>query len=82
MTNNKRHTKKSKLNNWFDISVLTSKEKMGNSLPYILFLGVLCMVYIWNIHFAEKTIRAIDKTNKSLKEFRWEICYRQVKFDA
>jgi len=64
--------KKNRSNNRFDISEWLDNDRLSNNLPFLLFLSVLCVVYIWNIHFAEKTIRQIDKTNKELREHRWE----------
>lgn len=43
-----------------------------NNLLYILFLFVLCMVYIFNNHLALKLVREINLKAKELKELRWE----------
>jgi len=47
---------------------LVSTEKATSALPFVLFLAMLGMVYIWNMHQAENNIRDIDKLGKEVKE--------------
>ena len=47
-------------------------EKATGALPFILFLVMLGMIYIWNMHLAEKTTRGIEKTQKEVKELTWD----------
>src|SRR5581483_1801060 len=47
-------------------------EKATGALPFILFLVFLGMLYIGNMHLAEKTVRDIDKTQKEVKELSWD----------
>jgi hypothetical protein len=47
-------------------------EKATSALPFTLFLVLLGMIYIWNMHLAEKTTRDIDKTQKEVKELSWD----------
>ena len=56
-----------------------SKEAATEMLPFLLFLCLLCMLYIGNSHIAMKNIRAIDKLNKEVKELSWE--YKSLKAD-
>jgi hypothetical protein len=49
-----------------------SSEKATNALPFVLFLAFLGMVYIGNMHLAEKTIRDIDDLTKEVKERGWD----------
>ncbi|MDB5021687.1 MAG: hypothetical protein JWQ28_2814, partial [Pedobacter sp.] len=49
-----------------------SKEAATEMLPFLLFLSLLCMLYIANSHMAMKNIRNIDKLNKEVKELSWE----------
>ncbi len=49
------------------------------ALPFILFLGLLGMIYIGNRHLAEKNIRDIDKINKEVQELSWD--YKVTKAD-
>jgi hypothetical protein len=54
-------------------------EKATGALPFMLFLVLLGMIYIWNMHLAEKTTRDIDKTQKEVKELSWD--YKTTKAD-
>lgn len=56
-----------------------SKEAATEMLPFLIFLSVLCMLYIANSHMAVKNIRNIDKLNKEVKELSWE--YKSLKAD-
>ena len=38
----------------------------------MLFLAFLGMIYIGNMHLAEKSIRDIDKMGKEVKELTWD----------
>jgi hypothetical protein len=42
------------------------------NVPYFLFLSVLAVIYIYNGHYADKTIRDINKVSKDLKEMQYE----------
>jgi hypothetical protein len=58
---------------------VVTKEAATDMLPFLLFLSVLCMLYIANSHMAVKNIRSIDKLNKEVKELSWE--YKSLKAD-
>jgi hypothetical protein len=58
---------------------VVSKEYATQMLPYIIFLAMLCMLYIANSHMAIKNIRKIDQLNKEVKELSWE--YKSLKAD-
>ncbi|MDR3714996.1 MAG: FtsL-like putative cell division protein [Puia sp.] len=42
------------------------------NISFFLFLAGLGVVYIYNGHYAEKTIRDIGKTSRELKEMQYE----------
>ena len=44
-------------------------------MPFFLFLAVLAIVYIANGHYADNTVRNINKVNRELKEFQYEYNY-------
>jgi hypothetical protein len=69
---------KNMLTNFFVDGVL-SKEAATSMLPFILFLALLCMVYIGNKHLAEKNVRSIDKLTREVKELSWD--YKTFKAD-
>ncbi|HTI60985.1 FtsL-like putative cell division protein [Mucilaginibacter sp.] len=54
-------------------------EKATDALPFLLFLTLLGMIYIGNMHMAEKSIRDIEKTQKEVKELSWD--YKTSKAD-
>ena len=56
-----------------------NSEKATDALPFVLFLVLLGMIYIGNMHLAEKNIRNIDKLNKEVKELTWD--YKTTKAD-
>lgn len=58
---------------------VVSKESATQMMPFLIFLAMLAMVYIANRHFAEKTIRGIDKLNKEVKELSWD--FKTLKAD-
>jgi cell division protein FtsL len=47
------------------------------NIPFFLFLSLLAVVYIYNGHYAEKTIKNINRTARELKELQYE--YKTVK---
>jgi hypothetical protein len=49
-------------------------------LPFFLFLTALAVVYIYNGHLADKTIRKIIRSENELKDLQNE--YKSVKGDA
>lgn len=44
---------------------------------YFLFLAVLAVIYIYNAHYAENTIKDINRSARELKELQYE--YKTVK---
>ncbi|HEX4877964.1 MAG TPA: FtsL-like putative cell division protein [Chitinophagaceae bacterium] len=47
-------------------------QSIVKQVPFFLFLAVLAVVYIYNGHYADKTIRQINKTAKEVKELKYE----------
>ncbi len=50
------------------------------NVPFFLFLAVLAVVYIYNGHYADKTIRNINKVSNQLKELQYE--YKTLKSEV
>lgn len=42
------------------------------NFPFFLFLSFLAVVYIYNGHYADKTVRNINTVNKELDELNYE----------
>lgn len=41
-------------------------------VPFIAFVGLLAILYIANRHYAENTIRQIDRLSREVKEMSWD----------
>ena len=50
------------------------------NVPYFLFLSVLAVIYIYNGHYADKTIRNINNVSRELKELQYE--YKTLKSEV
>lgn len=50
------------------------------NVPFFLFLSLLAVIYIYNGHHADKTVRNINKVGKQLKELQYE--YKTLKSDV
>jgi hypothetical protein len=50
------------------------------NIPFFLFLSVLAVVYIYNGHYSDNTIKDINKTSKELKELQYE--YKSLKSEV
>ena len=50
------------------------------NIPFFLFLAGLAVIYIYNGHYADKTIRSINKVSKELKELHYE--YKTLKSEV
>ncbi|HEX6333093.1 MAG TPA: FtsL-like putative cell division protein [Flavisolibacter sp.] len=55
-------------------------QAIVRQVPFFLFLAMMAVVYIYNGHYADKTIRDINKTSRQLKELQYE--YKSVKGEA
>lgn len=47
-------------------------QSVVKQVPFFLFLALLAVVYIYNGHYADKTIRNINRTAKDVKELKYE----------
>lgn len=52
-------------------------QSIVQQVPFFLFLALLAVCYIYNGHYANKTIRFINKTEKEVKELQY--VYKTVK---
>jgi cell division protein FtsB len=50
------------------------------NIPFFLFLAVLAIIYIYNGHYADNTVRSINKVNRELKELQYE--YKTLKSEV
>ncbi len=47
-------------------------QSIVKQVPFFLFLAVLAVLYIFNGHYADKTIRKINNITKEVKELKYE----------
>lgn len=59
---------------------LLNYQSIVRQVPFFLFLAVLAVFYIYNGHYADKTIRNINRTAKEVKELQYE--YKTVKSEV
>ena len=59
---------------------MLSYQWIVKNIPFFLFLAVLAVVYIYNGHYADKTIRNINKVSRELKELQFE--YKTLKSEV
>ncbi len=59
---------------------LFNHQWVVRNIPYFLFLSVLAVLYIYNGHFSDSTIKSINKTSKELKEAQYE--YKSLKSEV
>jgi hypothetical protein len=55
-------------------------QSIVRQVPFFLFLAMLAVTYIYNGHFADKTIRSINRTAKEVKELQYE--YKTIKSEV
>jgi len=55
-------------------------QSIVKQIPFFLFLALLATIYIYNGHYADKTIRNINRTAKEVKELQHE--YKTVKSEV
>jgi hypothetical protein len=59
---------------------LLNYKAIVRQIPFFLFLAMLAVIYIYNGHVADKTIREINRNGNELKELQYE--YKSVKGDV
>ena len=59
---------------------LLNYSSIVKQVPFFLFLALLAVIYIYNGHNADKTIRNINRIAKDVKELQYE--YKTVKGDV
>lgn len=65
---------------WLDWKRWLNYQSLVRQVPFFLFLAALAVIYIYNGHYADKTIRNINRTAKEVKELQWE--YKTVKSEV
>jgi hypothetical protein len=52
--------------------LLLDYQWIVKNIPFFLFLSLLTVLYIYNGHFAEKTIKDINRSSRELRELKYE----------
>lgn len=65
---------------WFNWKRWLNYQWIVKNIPYFLFLAVLAILYIYNGHYSDNTIKNINKTSFELKELQFE--YKTVKSEV
>src|ERR1700682_1091388 len=55
-------------------------QSIVKQVPFFLFLTLLAVVYIYNGHYTDNTIRNINRTAREVKELQYE--YKTVKSEV
>src|ERR1700730_3376772 len=63
-----------------DWKKIFSYQWIVKNVPFFLFLSVLALIYIYNGHFADKTVRNINKVSNEVKELQYE--YKTLKSEV
>lgn len=61
-----------KKGSWMEIVDRISYKGIVKNMPYLMFLTVLCILYITNNNRAISLTRSINEKTKELKELRWK----------
>jgi hypothetical protein len=56
----------------FELKKWISYQWVVKNVPFFLYLSLLAIIYIANGHYADNTIRKINKTTRLLKEQEYE----------
>ncbi len=59
---------------------LLNYQWIVKNIPYFLFLSLLAVVYIYNGHYSDNTVKDINKTSRELKELQYE--YKSLKSEV
>jgi hypothetical protein len=59
---------------------LLNYQWIVKNIPYFLFLSLLAVIYIYNGHYSDNTVKDINRTSKELKELQYE--YKSLKSEV
>lgn len=59
---------------------LLSYQWIVKNFPFFLFLSFLAVIYIYNGHYADKTVRNISRVSKEIDELNYE--YKTLKSEV
>lgn len=59
-----------------------SVRRVDDYLRFILFVSFIGMVYIWNVHYAEKQVRERDKLKTEVKSLKAEYIMKKAELSS
>jgi hypothetical protein len=59
---------------------LFNYNSIVKNIPFLFFLSIIAILYIYNGHYADKLIRKIGATEKNVKELEYE--YKTLKSEV
>ena len=59
---------------------LLNYQWIVKNIPYFLFISLLAVIYIYNGHYSDNTVKDINKTSRELKELQYE--YKSLKSEV
>src|SRR5687768_8420603 len=68
----KSRKKKKSLYDKLDLTRFIGHETVIQHVPFVLFIALLALLYIWNNHHAVKSVKTINKNEKEIKQLKWE----------
>lgn len=69
-----------KVKNNTEKKVLFNYHSIVNNIPFILFLSLLAIVYIFNGHYSDKLVMKTTAVEKNVKELEFE--YKTIKSEV
>ena len=63
-----------------DWKKLLNYQSVVKQVPFFLFLALLAVIYIYNGHLADKSVRKIGRTTREVRELQHE--YKTVKSEV
>lgn len=64
----------------FELRKYINYANIVKNIPFILFLSVLAIAYIYNGHYSDKLTRKIGETEKNVRELEYE--YKTIKSEV
>jgi hypothetical protein len=67
-------------NDRIDLKKYLNYQSIVKNIPFILFLSVMAILYIYNGHYADNLVRKITKTERSVRDLEFE--YKTLKSEV
>lgn len=68
------------MSGWVKSSSFLEGSFPARYLPKVAFAVALGVVYVWNNHYAERTVRKIDKLEREVEDLRADVTTLEAEF--